>query len=177
MQSDLPNRAYYRAVAGRWSGALDLAITDWPAFRRSPLSLMDRGRLLSLLLAARLFGPFRLETGVDASAAGGGAIVHTTRVAKWGITFMRSVERIALSADGRSAAMRIEMRVAPTLWKARVESDTPVAIDAAGRRASYRFTWFGVPLQQEAARNADGTVVTLVQTTSFSRGEQHLRRA
>jgi hypothetical protein len=176
VEAEAPNRAYYRSVAGRWSGELHLAITDWGAFRRSPLSALDRGRVLSMLLAARVLGPFRLETSVDASGADRGEIVHTTRVAKWGLTLMRSVERIALSANGRDAAMRIEMRFAPTLWKRRIEPDTPVTIDATGHRASYRFTWFGAPMRQEAERSADGEIVTLVQTTSFARGDQRLRR-
>lgn len=173
MNDDPPNRSYYRAVAGRWRGDLALTITDWDAFSRSGMSLMDRLLVRSLVVAMRLFGPFRLETSVDASAPG--VVVHTTRVAKWGITMMRSLEHIALAADGRAARMRIEMR-APIFSPARVEDDTPVVIDAAGLRASYRFSWFGAPMRQEAERNAEGTVVTLLQTTSFSRSEQRLQR-
>ena len=33
MDRERPNRAYYRSVAGRWSGDLDLAITDWELAR------------------------------------------------------------------------------------------------------------------------------------------------
>ena len=177
MTPDPPNRAYYRAVEGRWSAPLDLAITDWPAFRASRTGLADRLRVLSLLVATRLAGPCRLETSVDASSgAARNEVVHTTRVTKWGLTFMRSIERITLAADGREATMRIEMRLAPTLWRTRIEPATPAVIDPAGRRASYRFTWFGTEMRQEAERSDDGTTVTLTQVTDFSRGVQVLRR-
>jgi hypothetical protein len=169
-----PNRAYYRAVTGRWSAAFALVITDWAAFRRSAMSAPNRLSVLSLLLAQRLFGAFRLDTSVD--AGGGDEVVHTTRVSKWGVTLLRSIERIRLAPNGRDATMRIEMRIAPAFWRIRIETDTPVVVDASASRASYRFTWFGVPMRQEAERNGDGTVVTLLQTTSFSRSEQRLRR-
>lgn len=176
MAVDPPHRAYYRSVAGHWRGRLDLAITDWTAFRASPLSGADRLRLLSMLLAARLLGPCRLETSVDASGADRDHVVHTTRVTKWGMTLMRSVEHIALAADGRGARMRIEMHLAPALWRSRVESDTPVVVTAAGDGASYRFAWLGAAMRQEAARSADGNQVRLTQTTAFSRGVQVLQR-
>src|SRR5436190_914527 len=115
MDAAPPNRAYYSSVAGEWSGTLDLTITDWAAFRASPMSAADRLRVVSMLLTARLLGPCRLETSVDASAADRDHIVHTTRVRKWGMTLLRSIERISLAADGRDASMRIEMQVAP-LW-------------------------------------------------------------
>src|SRR5512143_3721694 len=100
MTSEPPNRAYYRSVEGRWSGPLDLAITDWRAFRASAMGLADRLRVLSMIVAARVVGPCRLDTTVDASGATTrDEVIHTTRVTKWGVTFMRSVERIALAGN------------------------------------------------------------------------------
>ena len=118
----------------------------------------------------------------DDNARAQGAGMHWRRIgfelqpAEGDIGFMRSIERIALAADGREATMRIEMRLAPTLWRERNEPATPAVIDAAGRRASYRFTWFGAEMHQEAERSGDGTTVTLTQVTDFSRGVQVLRR-
>ena len=174
--ADPPNRAYYRSVEGRWSAPLDLAITDWRAFREAPMSLVDRLRLLSMVAATRLIGPARLETSVDASQADRGVVIHTTRVRKWGMTFMRSVEHITLGTDGQTVSMRIEMRLAPAPWRVRVEPAAPAMVDADGSRASYRFTWFGTAMRQEAERSADGNTVTLVQVTDFSRSVQILRR-
>ena len=176
MSPEPPNRAYYRSVEGHWSGPLDLAITDWRAFRVCPMGLADRLRVLSMVLTARLLGPCRLNTSVDASGAARDEVVHTTRVSKWGVTLMRSVERIALAANGRDVTMQIEMRLAPTLWRARIEPGSPALVDASGRRASYRFTWFGTEMRQEAERSPDGGTVTLTQLTDFSRGVQVLRR-
>jgi hypothetical protein len=41
MPVDPPHRACHRSVAGRCSGTLDLAVTDWPAVRASRISLAD----------------------------------------------------------------------------------------------------------------------------------------
>ncbi len=172
-----PSRVYYRACEGHWSAPLELVITDWPAFRASGVSLVDRLRLLSMVLTARLFGPCRLETSVDAtSGAARGEIVHTTRVTKWGVTLMRSTEWLALAANGRDVTMRAELRLIPALWKARPMPAAPASVDEDATRASYRFAWLGTEMRQEAELSDDGTTVTLTQVTPFSRGVQVLRR-
>ena len=167
-----PNRAYYRAVEGAWRGPLDLAITDWQAFRRTPMPAGDRLRLLALLATAQLFGVCRLDTSVDAS---GEVVVHTTRVSKWGMTLMRSTEWLTLDANGRDLSMRIAMRYWPMPWRERI-SVAPATVDAAGRRADYRIPWFGTEMRQRGERDAAGTAVVLTQETVFSRGVQVLRR-
>ena len=116
--ADAPNRAYYRACEGRWSAPLELTITDWRAFRASGLSLADRWRILSMVMAARVVGPCRLETSVDATTgAARHEVVHTTRIAKWGLTLMRSTEWLTLDPNGRDVAMRAELRLVPALWR------------------------------------------------------------
>lgn len=172
MSAAPPNRSYYRAVEGAWSGPLDLAITDWPAFRRTAMPLGERLRLLAMLASARLFGACRLDTTVDAS---GEAVVHTTRVSKWGLTLMRSTEWLTLDANGRDLSMRIAMRYWPTLWRERI-TVAPATVDAAGRRADYRIPWCGTEMRQRGERDAAGTGVVLTQETPFSRGVQVLRR-
>ena len=177
MSDERPNRAYYRAVEGAWGSTLDLNITDWQAFRACPMALLDRLSLLGMVWMTRLFGPFRLETTVDASsAAARDEVIHTTRVVRWGMTLMRSTDTLRLDANGRDATMRIDMRVWPMLWRPRHTAPTPVQIDASGREASYRFPWFGADMRQHGARNADNSVVTLTQDTAFSHGVQVLRR-
>ena len=173
MLTDPPHRAYYRSVEGAWSGTLDLAITDWGAFRTCPMSLLDRVRMASMALSSRLIGPSRLDTSVDAS---GDEVVHTTRVSKWGMTFMRSTEWLALGPNGHDLTMRIDLRLAPTPWRVRAIPPSPARVDETASRASYRFPWFGTEMRQEAERSADGNTVTLVQETPFSRGVQVLRR-
>ena len=172
MSAAPPNRAYYRAVEGAWSGPLDLAITDWRAFRRTAMPLGERLRLLAMLATTRLFGVCRLDTSVDAAAE---VVVHTTRVSKWGLTLMRSTEWLTLDANGRDLSMRIAMRYWPTLWRERI-TVAPATVDAAGRRADYRIPWFGTEMRQRGERDADGTGVVLTQETAFSRGVQVLRR-
>lgn len=173
MSVEAPNRAYYRAVEGAWSAPLDLAITDWRAFRRTAMPLGDRLRVLAMVASARLFGAPRLDTTVDAS---GEAVVHTTRVSKWGMTLMRSTEELTLDANGRDLSMRIAMRYWPTLWREQI-SLAPAVVDAAGREADYRIPWCGTEMRQRGQYDAAGPVVTLTQETAFLRGVQVLRRA
>jgi len=175
--AEAPNRAYYRACEGRWSAPLELTITDWRAFRTSGLGLADRWRILSMVMAAHVVGPCRLETSVDATTgAARQEVVHTTRIAKWGLTLMRSTEWLTLDPNGRDVAMRGELRLVPALWRTRPMPAVPARVDETASRASYRFAWLGTEMRQEAARSPDGTTVTLTQLTPFSRGVQILRR-
>jgi hypothetical protein len=177
MQAEAPNWTYFRAVAGRWGGPLDFAITDWRAFRAARMPLGDRLSLLAMAWLTRLVGACQLDTGVDvASGAARDEVVHTTRVSKWGVTLMRSVDTLRLDRNGRDMTMRIELGLWPALRRARVAAETPAAVDASGLWASYRFPWFGVEMRQRGERSADGCTVTLTQETSFSRGVQVLRR-
>lgn len=170
------NRAYYEACAGRWACALDFAITDWRAWRGSRMGLTGRLNLLALAAAVRLIGPLRLETSVDVSGADRGEVVHTTRVSKWGVTLMRSVDRLRLDANGRDAVMHVAMSFFPLLPFARHFPPAPAHIDAGAQRADYRIPWFGAEMHQSGELSADGATVTLIQATDFSRGVQVLRR-
>jgi len=124
MQAEAPNWAYFRAVAGRWGGPLDFAITDWRAFRAARMPLGDRLSLLAMASLTRVVGAFQLETGVDvASGASRDEVVHTTRVSKWGVTLLRSVDTLRLDRNGRDMTMRIELGLWPALRRVRVAAD------------------------------------------------------
>lgn len=170
-----PNRAYYDACAGRWACRMQFAITDWRAWRRSRMALIGRLNLAALAAAVRLLA-LRLDTSVDVSGAARGEVVHTTRVSKWGVTLMRSVDRIALDANGRDATMRVDMSFFPLLGRAQRFPPAAATIDADARRADYRIPWFGGEMHQTGELSADGMTVTLIQQTDFSRGVQVLRR-
>ncbi len=176
LSSTPPNRAYYEACAGRWACDLDFAITDRAAFRAARMSLVDRLNLLSMTWAPRLLGPFRLETSVDASAAERGEVIHRTRVSKWGMTLMHSVEHLSLDPNGRDLTMRVEMHMAPLLWRAQHFPPGPASVDASGYQADYQIPSFGTQMHQRGERSADGTTVTLTQEMTFARGVQVLRR-
>ncbi|MEO8605370.1 MAG: hypothetical protein ABI629_22565, partial [bacterium] len=176
LEGEAPNAAYYRAVDGAWCGRFEFIVTDWRAFGAAPLGILDRLRLLSMVYGERLFGALRIETTVSASGAADAVVVHTTRVSKWGMTLMRSVDTLVLARNGRDLTMRIAMRLAPTLWRARVSPPSPASVDADGRCASYRFPWLGTEMRQRGERSRDGSTVTLTQETAFSRGVQVLRR-
>jgi hypothetical protein len=170
-----PNRAYYEACAGRWACQMEFAITDWRAWRSSRMALAGRLNLAALAAAVRLMA-LRLDTSVDVSGAARGEVVHTTRVSKWGLTLMRSVDRIALDANGRDATMRVAMSFFPLLGRVQNFPAAAATIDAEARRADYRIPWFGGEMHQTGALSADGATVTLIQATDFSHGVQVLRR-
>jgi len=177
MTDTSPSWSYYRAVEGVWECPLQLDITDWAAFRACPMSWLDRLSLVGLVWTTRLLGPFSFETSVDAtSEAARGHVIHTTCVARWGFTVMRSVETLALAANGRDLTMRIEMRIWPRLRRARLTPASAARVDADGRAATYCFAWFGTEMRQHAVCNADASLVTLTQETAFSRGVQRLTR-
>lgn len=173
-----PNVSYYRAVHGRWSTDLELVLTNFDAFWATPMSFLDRARLLSMTILPRLFGPLRFETSVDSeSRFAHREVLHTTRVSKLGITWASSVETLTLDEDGRKFQMRGEMRLFPNPWRTRDFGEASGEIDAQGTQASYRFAWFGTEMRQRGEIGADGSTVTITQETPFSRGVQVLRRA
>jgi hypothetical protein len=177
MASEAPNLAYYRAVAGAWRARLDFAITDRAAFRACAMPAGDRLSLAAMARLAPRLGGFRLDTSVSFPPGAPGQVVHTTRVSKWGMTLLRSVDTLTPDANGRDLTMRVDLRLWPALWRVRTVVDgAPVRIDAGAREADYRFAWFGTEMHQHGARSADGATVTLTQVTAWSRGVQVLRR-
>lgn len=173
MLSDLPNHAYYRACEGRWRCDFDFAITDPAAFRAAPLAWIDRQRIESVVNWARWAGPFHFITTVECKPHG--EVLHTTRLRKFGISFLHSAETITLDPNGRDFTLRGSQRYWPTgLWHSRSITGHG-QVDETATRATYEFTWFGTRMQQSTLRHEHG--VDIVQHSPFSRGTQQLRRA
>jgi hypothetical protein len=170
---DLPNHAYYRSCHGSFRCELDLAITDWAAFRACRMGSMDRLRMGALVLWPKLIGRFVFETTVDYTTNGArGEVVHTTRVSKWGITFLRGVEILSLDENGRDFRLRAEHRFWPAMWRVR-KFDGHGQVDETGTRATYSFPWFGTTMRQTTLAEEGGATIT--QETEWSRGVQRLR--
>ena len=167
-----PNRAYYEACVGRWRGRLELAITDPDRLREAKLSRLDRARLSSMILSARLFGPPRFETSVVVT--GPSEVVHTTRFGFLGVPTFASREVIRLDPDGTNAEITIVQRFFPLFWPARTEGPFHVEVDRAATTASYDLVFLGCPMRQTGRR--DGDHVTLVQETDWMRSVQELTR-
>ena len=172
VSSDPPNYAYYRACEGRWRCDFDFGITDPAAFRAAPLAWIDRRRIASVIDWARWAGPFYLLTTVECK--GPGEVLHTTRLNKFGISFLHSVETITLDPNGRDFTLRGSQRYWPTgLWRSRGITGHG-KVDETATRATYEFTWFGTQMQQSTLRHEHG--VDLLQQSPWSRGTQRLRR-
>jgi hypothetical protein len=168
-----PSRTYYGAVHGRWRGPFAFTVTDWRAFRAAGQGVLDRLRVVSIALVPRLLGAFLLETSVDARTDPD-AVVHTTRLSKWGVTVFRSVETLYLDPNGRDFTMRIKQRLWPAPWRERDEGEGRGRIDESSLRSTYDLPWLGTHLHQIGER--DGDHFRLTQETSFSRGIQELTR-
>lgn len=175
VQAELPSHVYYRACEGRWGCDFELEITDLAAFRACPMAWIDRRRVASLVGWRRWTGPFAFVTTVDYASRGAqGEVVHTTKISRWGVDFLASVEVIRLDANGRDFTLRGEQRLWPTgRWRAR-GLEGRGQVDAAATRASYDFGWFGTRMQQDTLRHALG--VDIEQRSPWSRGTQRLRR-
>lgn len=170
-----PNEAYYRANEADWRGVFEFVLTDWPAFRASKMSFLDRLRVLFMAYGPKLLGRFTIETSVRVSmGAPEGDVVHTTRVAKFGMPLMQGVEWVSLDPDGKHARFRCEHREGPTFWKVRrFEGNAEVAEDAMS--VKYTFApWYGTTLHQTGEIRGRDTVLT--QSTAWFRGVQHLQR-
>lgn len=173
-----PSHRYYGACCGRWSATFDFALTDRAAFWATSMSLLDRARLLSIASLPKILGPFRFDTTLAfPSGREGDCALHTTRVSKFGVTLLSSVETIALDADGRGFLFSGGMRLFPLPFLERSFGQWPGSVNEEGTQASYRFAWFGTEMQQLAELSADGQTVTLTQQTPFSRSSARLRRA
>lgn len=170
-----PSHDYYRACEGRWECPFELVITDPAAFRASAMRWLDRLRIRSMRLGARLGGPFLFRTTVDYAGRGErGEVLHTTQICKWGAVFFDSREVLTLAANGRDFALRGELRQSPTSWWRSHTFEGSGQVDETGTRATYDFPWFGTHIRQTTVRLGD--LVEVTQETPWSRGVQRLRR-
>lgn len=162
-----PLDRYYGTLVGRWKGAVQLRVTDEPAFRAAKLTWLDRLRVRTMNAS----GPAVIETTLALAEAGA---VHTTRVTSAAVTLFRTVERLRFDPDGTRFVMQGSQWLAPTPWHARRYVATG-EVDATATRASYRVPWLGVDLRQDTEIVPGG--LRFVQVTAWSRAEFVLQRA
>ena len=172
---DTPSATYYGAMHGAWQGEYSLMLTDAQAFRAAPLAWLDRMRVRSMVTMRGVLGALRMETIVDArSNSDRREVLHTTRIAKWGVTLFRSEEVLALGEDGRTAAFSGRYWMSPTPWRAQPWDEASVEVDQDAKGARYTLRWLGVPMRQETHVVPEG--LRVVQETAWSRAEVLLRR-
>ncbi len=170
-----PSLRYFRANEGRWRAPFVFTLTDASAFARSKLGWLDRLRLRLMAWVPRLVGAFRMETSVDAtSCISDHAVVHTTRIAKWGLPLYESTEIFALQPNGTDMVISRRERVWPSPFFSDESGKSRGEVESSGLRAHYRFPFFGVELRQTGTIEAAG--VRIVQETDFSRVELVLVR-
>lgn len=169
----LPNRAYYQACVGAWTGRVELEITDRAKLRRAHLTPWDRARVWAMVLGSRVLGRARMDTTVTMTSDH--EVVHTTRLSTLGLPTLVTREVIDLDLDGARARITTMQRFFPLYWPTRIEGPFDVTIDDAATKATYDLRFLGVPLRQTGEREGNDRV-TLVQETEWSRSVQRLVR-
>lgn len=168
MHGQTPFGAYYSARVGRWRGTVFMQITSWSAFWRTPMSVLDRLRMVMSVWTSRLLGPPTMLTSVTYPMEGDARrILHTTRVVKWGMTLVSSREVFELhEGNDRTFTVRGEIWIQPT-GHARDYGASAGEVLPDASRANYHFVWMGQPLEQRTAE-IDGRLA-IVQDTAYSR--------
>lgn len=163
---------YYQHNHGCWRCSFAFRVTDWSAFRATPMRLRDRLQVLAMALVPKVVGPLEFATEVDAHRIPG-VVLHFTWVRKWGVPLFIGREQLTLEDDGQTVTF------SGTRWALPFPREPLVGawgtVDADGRTADYRFPWFGTVIEQRGVIVEDGC--DLHQRTPWFEGVQRLRRA
>lgn len=135
------------------------------------MSLLDRLRVLYFALGPRILGALVVDTSVT---LGAGPVVHTVRISRFGFTYYRSRETLALAPDGQSAQLEGEAWSLPFFWVGQPMVPGSVWVEAGADAARYQLHWMGAPLLQTT--RTEGEFLVLTQETAWSRGVWRLRR-
>lgn len=176
MMNEQASHRYYLANHGLWRGAFDFRVTDWGAFWRARVSLMDRLRVLSMWFLPKLIGAFRMETLLDYRSFGPteNKVLHETRVVKWGMVMMDSHEVFQLDEDGTRVHITGKQWIWPNMWWPKPLEGSSATIDEAAEVGRYTFSWFGGKLRQQVEITDAG--VTVTQQMDWFEGVQRLER-
>jgi len=112
----LPNQVYYFEVGkGRWGGVFDFRITDWKAYRKASLGLLNRLLILALRLVIAAGGRPSIASTivVNATQGPGGTGWNTYTLSKWGITLCVFNDIYELDPGGERVVVTTDLRYGP----------------------------------------------------------------
>jgi hypothetical protein len=166
-----PNRRYYSTVRGPWTATFEFDVVDWGVFWSRPMGLIDRVRVIGMVVSRAILGRPRIDTRVEFDETGG-AVRHELRVSKWGVPFFHSRETITLHEDGRGLTVAGEGRMFPLMIPADL-GEAGGEIDDSGTQARYSMQWMGGPMEIRTQLVDGGADIEM--DAGWGRGVQRLR--
>jgi hypothetical protein len=140
------NQVYYLDIGvGDWSGRFTFEITDWSAFRRADLGLVDRLLTLWLVGALRMVG-WGAITSTLARLDHPGSQVRVrnhVRVHRFGVGLYVLEETYTLSEDGSGVAVDAHERFGPVPFLFRRHKRHTAMVLDDGMRAVYALPLLG----------------------------------
>jgi len=170
--STLPNHRYYETLAGDWAAPFEFRISDEGLFWSRPLGLLNRLRVISMVISRWFIGRPRIETKVD-YRPDANEVHHQLRILKWGIRFYQSNEVLQLHEDGRTLSIRGEQRMFPLMGSPEDLGQAPGEINETGTQAHYTLQWMGGPLEIRTQMVDGGADIQM--DTGWGGGTQKLR--
>lgn len=166
-----PNRRYYTTVRGPWTATFEFDVVDWGSFWSRPIGLVDRVRVIGMVVSRVILGRPRIDTRVEFEE-GADVVRHELRVSKWGMPLFHSRETITLHDDGRGLTVAGEARTFPLMLKADL-GEAGGEIDETGTRARYSMQWMGGPMDIRTTVVDGGADIEM--DAGWGRGVQRLR--
>jgi hypothetical protein len=159
---------YYGAMCGQWSGEYRFVITDWKMMTRAiPLGI-DRFRVIVM----HYLKWHKMATSVHFQDPR--TVRHTTRISKWGMPELFSVEWFTLNENGQSFGVTMAQRLSPIYWPVRHFVNGTGIVEAPSVGARYALPWIGGKIDQQVLVVSEG--VQLTQSTAWFQGTALLKR-
>lgn len=112
------------------------------------MSLAAKLKMFAVFVTQKFFGPFKMWTKVNFKP-GEPVVVHSTRIKKWGITFLRSEKNIHLDPNGLGLKLEGVEYYWPLFWMARPFSAVSGVVHDSTTSASYEMPLMGSVCQCE----------------------------
>lgn len=139
------HRYYFATGGGRWVGMFDFQLTDWRAFVKDRIGIMNRLLVCLMVALTTLFGGARITSVLagDPEREPAGIATNEVRITKWGITLYLLQERYLLHPDGRRVTVDSRERFGPIPHLFRSSKAHPAEILDGGTRAVYYMPLLG----------------------------------
>lgn len=137
-----PNLVYFNRNAGEWNWAAQFKITSWMEFKSSPLSVLNKLRLMGLVLSQWMLGQFQMWTKVEI-VENQFEVRHSTRINKWGISWYRSEKIFKLDPDGHGIHLQGFEYLWPAMFRPVPFKPQGGTVDSSATTATYQMPFLG----------------------------------
>src|SRR5258708_2647719 len=143
---DAANQVYYLSVGqGEWIGRFTFTITNWDAFHRDRIGVVNRFLALCFVVSMRIAGwgaitsaLVRIHDGIP-----GIRVRNHVRIHRFGITLYVLNETYTLDADGRGVVVDASDRFGPLPFLFRNQKHHTAEVVDEGMRAVYTLPLLG----------------------------------